>query len=105
MDASCSSSPQPTPPLPARPPARPPPQEHAAGAASLWVLKEDVHRGKGVGVATPARALLHALDRAPGGGAQPKHVLAQRFLGEQYLVGGRPFYIRCAGGRAGVVRG
>lgn len=69
--------------------------EHAAGRSSTWVLKEDVHRGKGVATATPALALLRALQRAPksaGGGT--RHVLAQQFLGQQYLVGGRPFYIR-----------
>lgn len=70
------------------------PQEHAAGRWSPWVLKEDVHRGKGVGVATPAQALLRALQRPPGSGGGTRHVLAQRFLGQQFLVGGRPFYIR-----------
>lgn len=132
-------------------------QEHAAGRTSLWVLKEDVHRGKGVVVVTPAQLLTRALERAPGNswdwrslvsggswagwqrllqvraarhgwrgavahvwgtwngamnqlwrsvrssaswrswrgpGAPTRHVLAQQFLGEQYLVGGRPFYIR-----------
>ena len=137
-------------------------QEQAAGRASLWVLKEDVHRGKGVAVASPAQALWRALEHAPSGGwlgggwswrsllggggwsgwhqllririeragwcgalghawhtwngamnrlwravrgwggwrgwagagGATRHVLAQQFLGEQYLVQGRPFYIR-----------
>lgn len=62
------------------------------------MLKEDVHRGKGVGVVAPHQALARALERAPGASRGPgvplKHVLAQRFLGEQLLVAGRPFYIR-----------
>lgn len=137
-------------------------QEHAAGRSSLWVLKEDVHRGKGVAVVSPTQLLARALERAPsagwlcgtwdwgsllGGGSwagwqrmlrlraarhgwhgvlghvwaswnhamnelwrgmrsaagwrpwhwagsPTRHVLAQQFLGQQYLVGGRPFYIR-----------
>ena len=95
-------------------------QEQRSGGSSLWVLKEDVHRGKGVGVVTPRQALAQALDRAPDGGSvwgwgwgsgwgkgwswggrgrgpSYKHVVAQRFLEQQYLVGGRPFYIRCGG--------
>lgn len=70
-------------------------QEQAAGGSSLWVLKEDVHRGRGVAVADPARTLLRALERTPRaqGGGQ-RHVLAQAFLGQQLLVGARPFYIR-----------
>lgn len=68
------------------------------------MLKEDVHRGKGVGVATPSQALARALEPAPGDRRGLRHVLAQRFLGDQYLVGGRPFYIRCAWwGKAAVV--
>lgn len=137
-------------------------QEQAAGRSSLWVLKEDVHRGKGVAVVSPTQLLARALERAPsagwfggawdwhsllGGGSwagwqrmlrlhaarqgwrgvlahvwaswnhamnelwrsmlsaagwrpwnlagsPTRHVLAQQFLGQQYLVGGRPFYIR-----------
>ena len=143
-------------------------QEHAAGRASLWVLKEDVHRGKGVAVVTPAQLLSRALEGAPshgwfggswdwhgllgggsfagwqrllrlraarqgwrgvlahlwggwngamnrvwrsmrsaaswrpwrGAGSPTRHVLAQQFLGEQYLVDGRPFYIRWGAVRA-----
>ncbi|PRW57529.1 tubulin tyrosine ligase-like member 5 [Chlorella sorokiniana] len=108
-------------------------REHAAGHSSLWVLKEDVHRGKGVAVVSPAQLLARALERAPGSGwfsdswdwsslgsgsfAGWQRLLRVRvarqgwrgvlahvwtswnsamnqFLGEQYLVGGRPFYIR-----------
>lgn len=137
-------------------------QEHAAGRSSLWVLKEDVHRGKGVAVVTPPQLLSRALEGANrqgwlgggwdwrgllGGGSwdgwqrmlrlraarqgwrgvlahlwgtwngamnrlwrsmrsaaswrawrgaasSTRHVLAQQFLGDQYLVDGRPFYIR-----------
>lgn len=70
-------------------------QEQGSGQGSLWVLKEDVHRGKGVGVMSPPQVLARALD-APPRGKGFRHVLAQRFLGQQYLVAGRPFYIRWA---------
>lgn len=67
-------------------------QEQAAGGSSMWVLKEDVHRGKGVVVADPPTTLLRALQRTKGG--KRRHVLAQSFLGQQLLVASRPFYIR-----------
>ncbi|KAL4853083.1 Tubulin polyglutamylase TTLL5 [Chlorella vulgaris] len=67
-------------------------EDERSGASSMWVLKEDVHRGKGVGVVTAHQALFRALERAPDGGR--RHVLAQRFLSQQYLVQGRPFYVR-----------
>ncbi|KAL4452451.1 hypothetical protein ABPG75_008113 [Micractinium tetrahymenae] len=71
-------------------------QEQRSGrSGGLWVLKEDAHRGKGVGVVSPPAALLGALQRAPGGRAgSVRHVLAQRFLENQLLIDGRPFYIR-----------
>lgn len=68
-------------------------QEAGAGRAPTWVLKEDVHRGTGVTVAGPLRALARALERTPGGGG-PRHVLAQKFVGDQLLLGGRPLYVR-----------
>lgn len=71
-------------------------EDERSGASGMWVLKEDVHRGKGVGVVTAHQALFRALERAPDGGR--RHVLAQRFLGQQYLVQGRPFYVRWAPG-------
>lgn len=71
------------------------PQEQRSGRnGGLWVLKENAHRGKGVGVVTPPAALARALQRAPSGGV--RHVLAQRFVDNQLLIDGRPFYIRCA---------
>lgn len=72
-------------------------QEQQAGQGSLWVLKEDVHRGKGVAVASPARTLLRALEASPRRGGGTRHVMAQRFMTDQMLVGDRPFYIRWVG--------
>lgn len=74
-----------------------------AGATGVWALKEDVHRGKGV-VAAPARAALgRALETvapppakvgAPPPPRRPRFVMAQRFIDDQILVGGRPAVLR-----------
>lgn len=60
-----------------------------------WVLKEDAHRGKGVYVAQGSDVLTKARETVGGrGDGGNKYVLAQRFMKDQFLVNGRPFYIR-----------
>ena len=72
----------------------------AGGTSRPWVLKEDVHRGKGVAVLPPAAALRAARERkasASRHNAEPRalrYVVAQSFVADQMLVARRPFYIR-----------
>lgn len=75
---------------------RPLQEQRSGRSGGLWVLKENAHRGKGVGVVSPPTALLRALERSPAGpSGSVRHVLAQRFVDNQLLINGRPFYIRC----------
>ena len=69
-------------------------QGDAGRKERLWVLKEDAHRGQGVAVVPEVEALTRAgtamLDRGQGG-----LEMVQTYLGEQYTVAGRRFYVRC----------
>jgi hypothetical protein len=59
----------------------------------LWVLKENTHRGQGVLVVPEAEAVARAgAAQAGDGGEGPEMV--QAYLGEQYTVAGRRFYLR-----------
>ena len=78
-------------------------QEQSRGRHSLWLMKEEVHRGAGVRVVNPAQALAWGLAPDRGSGASggsdgdTRSVLAQRFVADQLLVEGRPVYIRWGG--------
>ena len=63
----------------------------------LWVLKEEAHRGSGLRIVGSHGLLAAALEHRPGpghGARQRRYALAQQFLRDQHLVGGRPYYIR-----------
>ena len=83
-EGEVATAPLPPTPHPAHKPQAPP-GEH-------WALKRDVHRGEGVHVVPAARVAVRARARCEGG--QPCYVAAQRFILDQLLVQGRPFYIR-----------
>ena len=59
---------------------------------ALWVLKADVHRGKGLHFSRSVEAAQEARLATKGGDTE--WVVAQRFVPNQYLVANRPFYLR-----------
>lgn len=66
-------------------------QGEAGKQERLWVLKEDAHRGEGVLVVPEAEALARAGAARLDGALE----MVQAYLGEQYTVAGRRFYLRC----------
>lgn len=68
------------------------------------MLKEDAHRGQGVAVVPEAEALAKAGSARLDGG-QGGLEMVQAYLGNQYTVAGRRFYLRCLLWRSQLVLG
>lgn len=67
-------------------------ESHGNGPDQLWVLKQDVHRGKGVHVMKQREATQEA--RLFEWHEQHKHVVVQSYEQNQLQVHGRRFYVR-----------
>lgn len=63
-------------------------EQHERG--DMWVLKKEVHRGKGVHVIPLQRAIQDAKKREEG------YDLVQKYMSNQFTVLGRKFYVRSA---------
>lgn len=62
-------------------------------SSTTWIMKQNMHRGKGVKVVPASQVLQHALIKDKNSREQ-QYVLAQKFIANQYLIANRPFYIR-----------